>query len=143
VACHCGNLGCLEAMASGPAIAKTLRALGHNVESNASVIELVREGNIDAIQAIRQAGRDLGEVLTACVSLMNPSVIVVGGSMAAVGEHIIAGVREIIYTRSMPLATSHLTIAASAAGAEAAILGASLLAIHHALSPENIDKLSL
>jgi len=143
VACHCGNLGCLEAMASGPAIAKTLRDLGHNVESNASVIELVREGNIDAIQAIRQAGRDLGEVLTACVSLMNPSVIVVGGSMAAVGEHIIAGVREIIYTRSMPLATSHLTIAASAAGAEAAILGASLLAIHHALSPENIDKLSL
>ena len=142
VACHCGNLGCLEAMASGPAIAKNLRALGHDVESNASVIELVREGNIDAIQAIRQAGRDLGEVLTACVSLMNPSVIVVGGSMAAVGEHIIAGVREIIYTRSMPLATSHLTIAASAAGAEAAILGASLLAIHHALSPANIDKLS-
>ena len=142
VACHCGNLGCLEAMASGPAIAKNLRALGHDVESNASVIELVREGNIDAIQAIRQAGRDLGEVLTACVSLMNPSVIVVGGSMAAVGEHIIAGVREIIYTRSMPLATSHLTIAASAAGANAAILGASLLAIHYALSPESIDRMA-
>jgi predicted NBD/HSP70 family sugar kinase len=112
------------------------------VESNASVIELVRKGNIDAIQAIRQAGRDLGEVLTACVSLMNPAVIVVGGSMAAVGEHIIAGVREIIYTRSMPLATSHLTIAASAAGANAAILGASLLAIHYALSPESIDRMA-
>ena len=141
--CHCGNRGCLEAMASGPAIAKTLRGLGYDVESNASVIELVRKGNIDAIQAVRQAGRDLGEVLTACVSLMNPSVIVVGGSMATVGEHIIAGVREIIYTRSMPLATSRLTIAASSAGTDAAILGACLLAIHHALSPESVEKMAL
>jgi len=139
--CHCGNRGCLEAMASGPAIAKSLRDLGYETNDNASIIELVRQGNIDAIQAIRQAGRDLGEVLTACVSLMNPSVIIVGGSMAAVGEHIIAGVREIIYTRSMPLATSHLTIASSSAGSQAAILGAALLAIDHALSPESIDRM--
>ena len=61
--------------------------------------------------------------------------------MAAVGEHIIAGVREIIYTRSMPLATSHLTIASSSAGSQAAILGAALLAIDHALSPESIDRM--
>ena len=139
--CHCGNRGCLEAMASGPAIAKSLRDLGYETNDNGSIIELVRQGNIDAIQAIRQAGRDLGEVLTACVSLMNPSVIIVGGSMAAVGEHIIAGVREIIYTRSMPLATSHLTIASSSAGSQAAILGAALLAIDHALSPESIDRM--
>jgi len=139
--CHCGNRGCLEAMASGPAIAKSLRELGYDTNDNSSIIELVRQGNIDAIQAIRQAGRDLGEVLTACVSLMNPSVIIVGGSMAAVGEHIIAGVREIIYTRSMPLATSHLTIASSSAGSQAAILGAALLAIDHALSPESIDRM--
>jgi len=139
--CHCGNRGCLEAMASGPAIVKSLEAQGHEVASNSAVIELVRQGNIDAIQAIRQAGRDLGEVLTACVSLMNPAVIVVGGSMAAVGEHIIAGVREIIYTRSMPLATSNLTIASSAAGKDAAILGASILAIEHALSPAAIDTM--
>jgi predicted NBD/HSP70 family sugar kinase len=143
VACHCGNRGCLEALASGPAIAHALAASGLAVDSNTDVIDLVRRGNIDAIQAIRQAGRDIGEVLTTCVSLMNPSVIAVGGSMAAVGEHLIAGVREIIYTRSMPLATSHLTIVQSAAGKNAAVLGASILAIHHALSPEGIDRMSL
>jgi predicted NBD/HSP70 family sugar kinase len=143
VACHCGNQGCLEAMASGPAIAQSLAADGLGDGTAASVVELVRHGNIDAIQAVRQAGRDLGEVLTACVSLMNPSVIAVGGSMAAVGDHLIAGVREIIYTRSMPLATSKLTIAQSAAGADAAVMGASILAIHHALSPEGIDRMSL
>jgi len=143
VACHCGNQGCLEAMASGPAIARSLADGGLGDGTAASVVDLVRHGNIDAIQAVRQAGRDLGEVLTACVSLMNPSVIAVGGSMAAVGDHLIAGVREIIYTRSMPLATSKLTIVQSAAGANAAVMGASILAIHHALSPEGIDRMSL
>jgi predicted NBD/HSP70 family sugar kinase len=143
IACHCGNLGCLEALASGPAIAHSLAANGLDVDGTASLIDLVRRGNIDAIQGIRQAGRDIGEVLTTCVSLMNPSVIAVGGSMAAVGEHLIAGVREVIYTRSMPLATSHLTIVQSAAGKNAAVMGASILAIHHALSPEGIDRMAV
>jgi len=142
VPCHCGNRGCLEAMASGPAIAAELRKGGLAVDTSQDVIDLVKTGNIDAIQAVRQAGRDIGEVLTACVSLMNPSVIAIGGSMAQAGEHLIAGVREIVYTRSMPLATGHLSIVQSTAGANAAVLGASMLAIHHALSPENIDAMA-
>ena len=90
---------------------------------------------------MRQAGRDIGEVLTTCVSLINPSVIVIGGSLAQAGEHLIAGVREIVYTRSMPLATEHLQITQSKAGADAAVLGACMLAIHHALSPANIEEM--
>ncbi|TBN55495.1 ROK family protein [Glaciihabitans arcticus] len=142
VPCHCGNRGCLEAMASGPAIASALRRAGVDVESPQDVVSLVKRGNIEAIQAVRQAGRDIGEVLTACVSLMNPSVIAIGGSMARAGEHLIAGVREVVYTRSMPLATEHLTIVQSSAGANAAVIGASMLAIHHALSPESIDAMA-
>ena len=140
--CHCGNRGCLEAMASVPAIAAALRASGVDVENGQQVVALVKRGNIEAIQAIRQAGRDIGEVLTACVSLVNPSVIAIGGSMAQAGEHLIAGVREVVYTRSMPLATEHLTIVQSSAGSNAAVIGASMLAIHHALSPENIDAMA-
>jgi predicted NBD/HSP70 family sugar kinase len=142
IPCHCGNRGCLEAMASGPAIATALRASGVEVYSGQDVVELVKRGNIEAIQAVRQAGRDIGEVLTACVSLMNPSVIAIGGSMAQAGEHLIAGVREVVYTRSMPLATEHLTIVQSSAGVNAAVIGASMLAIHHALSPESIDAMA-
>lgn len=141
VPCHCGNRGCLEALASGPAIAGALRLTGIDVENGQDVVELVKRGNIDAIQAVRQAGRDLGEVLTACVSLVNPSVIAIGGSMAQAGEHLLAGVREVVYTRSMPLATEHLSIVQSSAGSNAAVIGASMLAIHHALSPESIDAM--
>jgi predicted NBD/HSP70 family sugar kinase len=142
IACHCGNVGCLEAVASGPAIARALRASGLDVAGGRQVIELVRRGDIDAIQAVRQAGRDLGEVLTACVNVINPSVIAIGGSMAQAGEHLIAGVREIVYTRSMPLATEHLSIVQSRSGDRAAMIGASMLAIHHALSPAAIDELA-
>jgi len=141
VPCHCGNTGCLEAMASGPAIAAALRASGLDVADGQGVVALVKAGNLDAIQAVRQAGRDIGEVLTACISLMNPSVIAIGGSMAQAGEHLIAGVREVVYTRSMPLATEHLSIVQSRAGGNAAVIGASMLAIHHALSPESIDAM--
>jgi predicted NBD/HSP70 family sugar kinase len=136
VPCHCGNRGCLEALASGPAIARALRGQGIEAYTGGDVIDLVKNGNLDAVQAVRQAGRDIGQVLTACVSLMNPSVIAIGGSMARVGEHLIAGVREVVYTRSMPLATEHLAIVPSVAAERAAVIGASMLAVEHALSPE-------
>ncbi|UOE43969.1 ROK family transcriptional regulator [Agromyces larvae] len=142
VPCHCGNRGCLEALASGPAIARALRERGVEASGGNDVVDLVKRGDLEAIQAVRQAGRDIGEVLTACVSLVNPSVIAIGGSMARAGEHLIAGVREAVYSRSMPLATEHLAIVQSAAAGNAAVLGASMLAIHHALSPEGIDALA-
>lgn len=142
IPCHCGNRGCLEALASGPAIARDLRKAGIDVATGSDVVDLVKRGNIEAIQAVRQAGRDIGEVLTTAVSLINPSVIAIGGSMARAGEHLIAGVREIVYTRSMPLATEHLSIVQSSAAEHAAVLGASMLAIHHALSPEGVDALA-
>ncbi|ROS52846.1 ROK family transcriptional regulator [Frigoribacterium sp. PhB24] len=142
VVCHCGNVGCLEAVASGPALAGSLRALGYDCPGGRQVVELVRAGNVDAVQAVRQAGRDLGEVLTACVNMINPSVIAIGGSMAQAGEHLLAGVREVVYQRSMPLATEHLSIVPSRAGDRAGLMGASMLAIHHALSPAAIDELA-
>ncbi|WP_111718725.1 ROK family transcriptional regulator [Homoserinimonas sp. OAct 916] len=142
IPCHCGNRGCLEALASGPAIARQLRAEGIDAQTGQDVVELVKRGNVDAIQAVRQAGRDIGEVLTACVSLINPSVIAIGGGMAQAGEHLIAGVREVVYSRAMPLATEHLAIVQSAAAENAGVIGASMLAIHHALSPESIASMA-
>lgn len=139
VACSCGNYGCLEALASGPAIVRQLRESGTLVENFEQVLELARHGNLEAIQAIRQAGRDIGEVLSICVSLINPSVIVLGGSVTRAGEHLVAGVREVVYQSSTPFATEDLVIVQSRAGADAALLGASMLAIHHALSPEVLD----
>ena len=142
VACRCGSFGCLEAMASGPAIVRQLRGLGSTLHNTRELVELVRGGDPDARRAVRQAGRDVGEVLTSCVSLLNPAVIVLGGSVAQAGEHLLAGVREVVYQRSAPLATEHLSIVQSRTAANAAVLGASMLAIDHALSPAAIGAMT-
>ncbi|MBD1542130.1 ROK family transcriptional regulator [Arthrobacter sp. IA7] len=139
VLCRCGNYGCLEALASGPAVARTLAAQGVEAGGGADVLRLVAEGNLQAIQALRQAGRDVGDVLATVVNLMNPSVIVVGGSLGQAGEHLMAGVREVVYRRSLPLATTHLRIGLSMAGSQAAVLGASQMVTQHVLSPTVIE----
>jgi predicted NBD/HSP70 family sugar kinase len=139
VPCRCGNTGCLEAVASAAAIAAKLREEGLDVAGSMDVVALVRAGNMRAAQAVRQAGRDIGEVLAACVSLLNPSVIVMGGSLAEAGEMLLAGVREAVYRRSLPLATEHLRIVSSVTGAQAGVVGAATMVVHHALSPAVLD----
>ena len=141
--CRCGNTGCLEAMAGGPALAAALNELtGGSLRGSSDVVALVRSGDLSALQVIRQAGRDLGDVLATCVNLVNPSVIVIGGSLAQVGEHLLAGIREVVYTRSLPLATEHLRIVPSVSGDRAGVVGASAMAVAHALSPDVIDAAS-
>lgn len=140
-ACRCGNFGCLWTLASSQAMVRELSGLGHPVTDAAGVIELVQAGNTDAVMVVRQAGRDIGEVLTVCIGVLNPSVVVIGGSMAAAGEHLLAGIREVVYRTCMPLATEHLSIVQSRAGSDAGVLGASRLAVESALSADNVMRL--
>lgn len=139
VLCRCGNYGCLEALASGPAVARQLKAQGLEAATGADVLRLVAEGNLQAIQALRQAGRDVGDVLATVVNLLNPSMIIIGGSVGEAGEHLVAGIREVVYRRSLPLATTHLRIGISMAGDRAAILGASQMVTQYVLSPAVIE----
>ena len=142
IQCRCGKTACLEAIAGAPAVAAHLREKGLEAATGNDVVSLVRSGHLAAIQAVRQAGRDIGEMLNMCVSLINPSLIVVGGSLAQSGEHLIAGIREMVYTRSTPLATQHLNITQSETGAEAGVVGASILAIDYALAPQRVRHLA-
>lgn len=129
----------LEAIASGTAVAADLRAQGIDATGSSDVVTLVRAGNAAAIAATRQAGREVGEVLSTVVNMLNPSIIVIGGSIARAGEHLLAGVREVVYRRSIPLATQHLGIVQSQAGERAGVLGAAIMVTQHVLSPANID----
>lgn len=131
--CRCGNTGCLEAVASAAAIAAQLRAAGLDPHRSQDVVDLVRAGNTAATAAVRQAGREIGTVLAACVSLLNPSVIVIGGSLSQAGDSLLAGIREAIYARSLPLATTELRVVASRAANQAALRGAATMVLHHTL----------
>jgi predicted NBD/HSP70 family sugar kinase len=137
------DIGCLEAVAAGPAIAARLRTRGVDVDGAAGVVDLIRAGNGVALQEVRQAGRVIGAVLATCVNLLNPSVIVIGGPLAEAGEHLLAGVREVVYHRSPPLATQHLRISPSHTGRRAGVRGASAMVIQAALAPDAVDALLL
>ncbi|GIH94424.1 sugar kinase [Planobispora siamensis] len=140
IICRCGNVGCLEAVAGGAAMAARLRAVGVEAAGSRDVVGLVRAGNTQAVQLIRQAGREIGDVLASIVNFFNPSVIVIGGDVAEAGEQVLAGLREVIYSRSLPLATQHLTITASELGDRAGVIGAAVMVIEHVLSPDSVDQ---
>ncbi|MFI1227191.1 MULTISPECIES: ROK family protein [unclassified Streptomyces] len=138
--CRCGNSGCLEAIAGGSALAEQLRDLGLEAAGSLDIVQLVREGNRDAVRTVREAGRAVGEVLSGLVNFFNPETVVVGGALAAVHDQLLAGVREAVYRRSNPLATDVLRIEPSRIGENAGAIGAGTLAIEHALSPAQVDR---
>lgn len=140
--CHCGNTGCLEAVASGGALVRALRTAGTDVTTSADVVDLVRSGDRRATALLRDAGRDLGAVLAGCVNLLNPSTIVIGGVLVQAGEHLLAGVREVVYRRSLPLATKQLRIVTASTAGRAGLLGAGRVVADHVLAPAAVDALT-
>jgi predicted NBD/HSP70 family sugar kinase len=138
--CRCGNTGCLEAVAGGASMAAALRAAGVEARDSRDVVALMRAGDLRATRLVRQAGREVGAVMASIVNFFNPSVIVIGGDLAEAGEQVLAGVRETIYSRSLPLATQHLSIRASELGDRAGVIGAAVMVVEHVLSPDTIDQ---
>jgi predicted NBD/HSP70 family sugar kinase len=140
VLCRCGNIGCLEAVAGGRALAARLTARGAPASGARDVVRLVREGEPLAIQAVRAAGRHLGEVLAECINFFNPGAIVIGGDLAEAHQHLLAGVREIAFGRSLPMATRALRMVCSQLGDRAGVIGAAIMVIEHVLAPETVDR---
>ncbi|QBI53598.1 ROK family transcriptional regulator [Streptomonospora litoralis] len=138
--CRCGNTGCLEAVAGGAALAARLSEAGADAADGRAVVDLVNSGDPLAVRLVREAGRGIGDVLAGLVNFFNPEAIVVGGVMAAAHEPLLAGVREVIYRRSLPLATHRLTVVPTGTGETGGALGAGRLAIDHVLAPEHIDR---
>jgi predicted NBD/HSP70 family sugar kinase len=140
VLCHCGNTGCLEAVAGGGAMARQLTEKGLPAKGSRDVVRLAEGGNVEAMALIRQSGRYIGEALVSAVNLLNPRSIVVGGDMAHADHLLLAGIREAVYQRSPPLATRHLRIARSELDDRAGLIGGAMMAIEHVLDPGVIDQ---
>jgi glucokinase-like ROK family protein len=140
--CSCGNVGCLEALFSGAALAKDATVAARSGSSPAlaerfaaagvvtalDVAEGAVEGDVTCIRLIRDGGRRVGGVLAALVSFANPSMIVIGGGLAQLGHILLAEIRSVVYRRSLPLATGNLPVVLSELGPRAGVTGAAVLA---------------
>lgn len=153
--CHCGNRGCLEAIAGGRALASLAR---QSAESGAShflaarlaekekiTAELLAKGaamgDEESLRLLIGAGKRLGDVLAKLVNFFNPALIVVGGGLSNLGERYIASIRESVYRRSTPLATSDLVIKRSTLGDRAGVTGAAILVLDEIFSQKNVGSL--
>ena len=150
--CCCGNRGCLEAMAAGPAIAeKAMQAvrdgkseiLKRMYDNNGGVLTPLhvnaacREGDQAALEIIRYSGQMIGEVLAGLVNFFNPSHIIITGGIANFGNHLLIAIKRTVLRRSLPLATANLSINFSQTGADAGILGAISLVLDYLFIVEN------
>ena len=147
--CHCGNRGCLETVAAGPAIAdRALLAaqagkssiLIKHYEENGMVLRAedvgvaAKEGDATAIEVVRESGQYIGDVLASLVNFYDPQMIVIGGGVSNLGNLLLSSIRQSVLQRSTPLATRDLRIVFSEIGADAGVLGAVSLATEYMFS---------
>jgi predicted NBD/HSP70 family sugar kinase len=140
VVCRCGNENCLEAIAGGGALLRDAVAAGMPVSTVREVVERARDGDGQARELVRDAGRTIGTVLAALVNFFNPHRIVMTGGVAAAGVPLIAGIREAVYRRAMPLAARSLEITVSDAPDLSGRLGAALMAIEGFLAEDAVEQ---
>ncbi|HSK88742.1 MAG TPA: ROK family protein, partial [Anaerolineales bacterium] len=150
--CSCGNTGCLEAMSAAPAItSKALEAARNGASPILSQMREVnggslrpedvnaacREGDQAALDIIRDSGKMIGDVLASLVNFFNPSHIFIGGGIANFGNHLLVAIRRAVLQRSLPLATTHLSIKFSRISSNAGVMGAISLALDYLFALED------
>lgn len=146
--CSCGNLGCLEALAGAPSIAREAAqaaargesailadlARSHAELTTREVAQAARLGDPVANHIVQSAGSRVGQVLAGLVNFFNPSQILLGGGVAHMGPLMLASVRQSVYARSLPLSTRKLRIDYTHLQDTSGLRGACVLALRHALA---------
>jgi len=145
--CHCGNLGCVETMAAGPAIARAATEAAQTGRS-AMLAERLndqgqltpedvghasRAGDAAANGIVQASGTLIGQMLASVVNFFNPSHVFVGGGVTRIGPLFLASLRQSVYQRSLALSTRHLEILYSPLGDQAGLIGAGVLAMQEML----------
>jgi glucokinase len=139
---NCPNHGCVEAMASGTALAReATRLAGERPDSGLAaaladghtlagpvVTELAHDGDAAAIEVIELIGSRLGVAISSYVNIFNPEVVVIGGGVMAAGELLLEPIRRNVATRALPPSRDLVRIVMAEFGVEAGMIGAATLA---------------
>jgi predicted NBD/HSP70 family sugar kinase len=140
--CVCGLRGCLATLVGAPALVERARALlaGHPDGVLAggeltvdSIEDAALAGDALALQLVREAAENLGRAVAGLLNLMNPSLVILGGGLARLGDVLLEPLRETIRHRTLisslvacEIRTSELGGQATAVGAATSVLKAAL-----------------
>lgn len=142
--CNCGNVGCLETLASGPAIARQAQELvalgarthiadlvdGERERITAKVVhEAARQGDAVAVDLFRKAGMYVGVGIVNLMYLVNPGMIVVGGGVAKAGDLLFVPMQATIQQRIHKVYWEECPVLPAALGDDVCLIGAAILAV--------------
>ncbi|KGP91759.1 ROK family transcriptional regulator [Pontibacillus chungwhensis BH030062] len=144
--CSCGNYGCLQTLAAGPAIAQ--RAIKELKAGNTSMITDIVQGDLERVngeivfeaatrgdefsqELLKQTGRYLGIGLTNLIHTINPNRIIIGGGVSHAGEFILDSLQETIQARIITDAAKETEIVPSQLGDNASAIGACVLILQN------------
>jgi glucokinase-like ROK family protein len=156
VQCDCGNFGCLEALASGNAIAKSARK--RLAEGEKSLLRELCAGDLSKVTAEMVAGAAkqgdalswsvfdramefLGVGIAGLINLFNPEAVVIGGGVAQAGDILFEKVRKTVNARSLNILSSNVPVKPATFGLKTAVMGAvslvlnEVLSLHHEQAP--------
>lgn len=137
--CGCGDTGCMEAFASGPAIvamaeeyimggkSTKFRELANPDITPYVVAEAAKQGDAVAKRIYETIGEYIGIGMSGVVNLLNPEKIVIGGGVADAGALLLDPIKRTLKQRSMPIQAESVEVVPAELGNTAGVIGASLL----------------
>ena len=138
---NCPNHGCVEAMASGTAIAKAGQVVAEREPDSAlgqalakgpivgrTVTELALSGDEPAREVVAEAGRHIGVALSSLANVFDPDVFVIGGGVSAVGDLLLDPAREELRSRALP-PMNERPVKLAELGPDAGMIGAAAMAL--------------
>lgn len=127
--CRCGNRGCLETVASGPAILQLVGRAEPGTLTLGRVIELAAQGDVRCRRAISDAGHEIGVAVAGLCNLINPERVVVGGLLSRAGEVLLQPMRESIRRHAVQAAAERVEVVQAVFVERAELLGSLALAL--------------
>jgi len=139
--CNCGNVGCLETLASGTAMAKeAIKCLSRGEKSSLVILakgklenitakmiaQAARQGDSLARGVIAKAAHYLGVGMVNLVDIFNPELIIVGGGVAQMGDLFLEPARRVVRERAFSLPAHTVRIVRAKLGNNSGIIGAAL-----------------
>lgn len=127
--CRCGNRGCLETVASTAIMTEMLSHAEGKPVSVEDIIERALAGDWATLRVIDDAGVAVGHALANVANMINPEAMVIGGSLAPLGELLLEPIRRGLNRHAIPAVGEGTSLHMSMLGDRAEALGAVALVL--------------